>query len=235
MGCPDVEKEAKADGGAHELWWLGVILSIVGSICSNMGVNLQKYSFMREAKRRVTHKRSYVRQPLWVVGLLLVVGGSGLDFVALGFLPQSLAAPVGGSTMVANVAFASLFLKEKFTRMVRELLLASRGNPTSITNLCASWRQDALGTFLVMVGICIAASFADKESGCYTIDELVALYHEPFFIMYALLIGAATFGLFFLVKHMQKVKTRHGTSSHAYRRFRKVRSIVGPLDPNGCS
>jgi len=117
MGCPDAKQEGK-ENGAHELWWLGVILSIVGSICSNMGVNLQKYSFMREAKRRVTHKRGYVRQPLWVFGLLLVVGGSILDFVALGFLPQSLAAPVGGSTMVANVAFASLFLKEKFTRMV---------------------------------------------------------------------------------------------------------------------
>lgn len=47
------------------------------------------------------------------------MGGSGLDFAALGFLPQSLATPVGGSTMVANVVFASLFLKEKFSRMVR--------------------------------------------------------------------------------------------------------------------
>lgn len=52
---------------------------------------------------------------------MLVVAGSGLDFVALGFLPQSLATPVGGSTMVANVVFASLFLKEKFSRTVRTL------------------------------------------------------------------------------------------------------------------
>lgn len=76
-----------------------------------------------------------------------------------------------------------------------------------------------------MVGICVAASFADKESGCYTIDELVALYGEPFFIMYALLMAAAAFGLFFLAKHMEKVKARHGTSSQPYRRFRKVHLV----------
>jgi len=84
-----------------------------------------------------------------------------------------------------------------------------------------------------MVGICVVASFADKESGCYTIDELVALYGEPFFIMYALLMGATAFGLFFLAKHMEKVKARHGTSSHPYRRFRKVHP-VSSLVPNHC-
>lgn len=82
--------------------------------------------------------------------------------------------------------------------------------------------QDALGTALVLVGICIVASFADKESGCYTIDELVALYREPLFIMYAFLMGSAAIGIFLLSKRMEKVKARHGPSSHAYKRFRKV-------------
>ncbi|KAJ0408458.1 hypothetical protein ATCC90586_008396 [Pythium insidiosum] len=103
MGCQEPNGERKETA---KLWYLGVILSILGSVCTNLGVNLQKYSFMREAKRSVGLKRAYARQPFWVFGLLLVIGGSGLDFVALGFLPQSLATPVGGSTMVANVASA---------------------------------------------------------------------------------------------------------------------------------
>lgn len=142
MGCSGHEGESSS---VSKLWYVGVILSIIGSIATNMGVNMQKYSFMSEAKRSISKKRGYFRQPLWVfgtlsrhsvihsclcgsrallifafaiLGLALVVGGSGLDFAALGFLPQSLATPVGGSTMVANVAFASLFLKEKFSRMV---------------------------------------------------------------------------------------------------------------------
>lgn len=67
------------------------------------------------------------------LGLACVIGGSGLDFVALGFMPQSLATPVGGSTMVANVAFASLFLKEKFSRRVRSLLRGI-GREVSLTH-----------------------------------------------------------------------------------------------------
>jgi drug/metabolite transporter (DMT)-like permease len=119
MGCTE---NNEATSSSNPLWYVGVILSIVASVGTNMGVNLQKYSFLKEAKRKINLKRSYTRQPLWVIGLLLVIGGSALDFVALGFLPQSLAAPVGGSTMVANVVFASIFLKEKFSRMVTTII-----------------------------------------------------------------------------------------------------------------
>ncbi|RLN53781.1 hypothetical protein BBJ28_00005075 [Nothophytophthora sp. Chile5] len=204
MGCVDEHGEKTKDA-ASGMWYLGVILSIVGSVCTNMGVNLQKFSFMREAKRRcVADKRSYVRQPLWVVGLALVIGGSALDFVALGFLPQSLATPVGGSTMVANVAFASLFLKEKFTR------------------------GDAIGTTLVLAGICIVAAFANKESACYTVDELVDLYREPLFAVYAVLMGISCVALFLLSKKMERVLKQHGRASPAYKRFAKLHPVSYP-------
>ncbi|RLN46213.1 hypothetical protein BBJ29_004721 [Phytophthora kernoviae] len=199
MGC------GKHEGGTKGMWYVGVILSIVGSIGTNMGVNLQKFSFMREAKHRCsTEKRSYVRQPLWVIGFLLVVGGSTLDFVALGFLPQSLATPVGGSTMVANVAFASLFLKEKFTR------------------------SDAIGTALVLTGIIVVAMFAEKESACYTVHELVALYREPLFAVYATLIGLACIALYLLSRKMERVLKEKGKSSPEYKRFSKLHPVSYP-------
>ncbi|KAG6599736.1 Magnesium transporter NIPA2 [Phytophthora cinnamomi] len=189
----------------NSLWYVGVILSIVGSICTNMGVNLQKFSFMREAKgRSVVDKRGYFRQPLWVIGLLLVVGGSILDFVALGFLPQSLATPVGGSTMVANVVFASLFLKEKFTR------------------------SDAIGTALVLLGIIVVATFAEKESKCYTVHELVALYREPLFAVYATLMCVSCVILFFLMRKMERTLKHKGRTSLEYKRFRKLHPVSYP-------
>ncbi|GLE03303.1 hypothetical protein PINS_up012193 [Pythium insidiosum] len=204
MGCHG-QNGQKGDGKeTSKLWYLGVILSIIGSVCTNLGVNLQKYSFMREAKRSVGLKRAYARQPLWVIGLLLVIGGSGLDFVALGFLPQSLATPVGGSTMVANVAFASLLLKEKFTRM------------------------DAAGTSLVLGGICIVAAFANKEGGCYTVEELVTLYTEPLFIMYIVLMTLSCIGIYLLVKRVEAILRRCGPSSPGYKRFRRIHPVIYP-------
>jgi len=53
-----------------------------------------------------------------MLGLLFVIFGSVGDFAALGFIPQTLAIPVGGFTMVANVMFAFFFLKEAFTKRV---------------------------------------------------------------------------------------------------------------------
>ncbi|KAG7391465.1 NIPA-like protein 3 [Phytophthora boehmeriae] len=198
MGCGE-------NKGPKDLWYVGVILTIIGSIATNMGVNLQKFSFMREAKNRsATEKRSYVRQPLWVIGFLLVVGGSVLDFVALGFLPQSMATPVGGSTMVANVVFASLFLKEKFTR------------------------SDAIGTALVMTGIIIVAIFAEKESACYTVHELVALYRKPLFAVYAVVIGLSCISLYLLSKKMERVLKEKGKSSPEYKRFAKLHPVSYP-------
>ncbi|KAH7471057.1 hypothetical protein PRIC1_003133 [Phytophthora ramorum] len=199
MGC------GKHENKASNLWYVGVILSIVGSVCTNMGVNLQKFSFMREAKARtVSSKRGYFRQPLWVIGLLLVVGGSALDFVALGFLPQSLATPVGGSTMVANVVFASLFLKEKFTR------------------------SDAIGTALVLLGIIVVATFAEKESACYTVHELVALYREPLFVVYATLMGVSCILLYLLTRRMERLLNEKGRSSPEYKRYAKLHSVSYP-------
>ena len=88
------------------LWWLfGVFLSIVASILSNLGVNLQKLSMMRECKEKAAkEKRAYFSQPLWQIGLATLIIGSIGDFVALGFAPQSLMTPVGGFTLVCNAS-----------------------------------------------------------------------------------------------------------------------------------
>lgn len=125
-----------------KLWLVGVFMSIAASTCTNLGVNMQKYSFIREAKQKIDLKRSYLVQPYWVSGLLLVIFGSLGDFAALGFAPQTLVTPVGGFTMVANVIFAHFFLKEAFAK------------------------RDAVATMLIIGGVITVAAFADKGSKC---------------------------------------------------------------------
>ena len=117
-------------------------MSILASICSNLGVNVQKYSLMGESMKPVCEQRSYLQQKTWVIGeclgqirpsvstpnslqirlgLLLVIFGSLGDFAALGFAPQSLITPVGGLTMVFNILFAHYWLGEALSRRVRGL------------------------------------------------------------------------------------------------------------------
>ena len=48
------------------LWAIGASLSVVGSTFSNLGVNIQKYSHMKEDEKlneQGIEPRSYVKQP----------------------------------------------------------------------------------------------------------------------------------------------------------------------------
>ena len=112
----------------------------------------RKFSLNREVLKPSSVQRGYFSQPRWVLGLILVIGGSLGDFAALGFAAQSLIVPVGGLTLVANSIFARFGLKEKMTRL------------------------DVSATGLIMVGIIIAAVFANKESASFSISELIDLH-----------------------------------------------------------
>jgi uncharacterized membrane protein len=61
--------------------------------------------------------------------------GSAADFVALSFAPQSLVAPLGALTMVSNVIFAPLILREHVTT------------------------KDLIATFIILSGSVLAVAF----------------------------------------------------------------------------
>lgn len=106
--------------------------------------------------------------------------------------------------MVANVVFASLILKEKFSRV------------------------DATGTACVIVGITIVATFANKQGDCYTLDELIQLYGKPFFIVYVVIMVLSSSGLYAFIKFLEKLKLQRGTSSPSYKRFARIHPVCYP-------
>ena len=186
------------------LWLLGVFLSIIASCCTNLGVNLQKFSFLKEAKRQVVAKRRYFRQPTWVIGIALVVFGSLGDFAALGFAPQTLITPVGGFTMVANVFFAHSFLGEAFSL------------------------KDGFATTLVIAGVILVAAFASKGSNCYTLTELTELYRRPPFIVYCVIVILCCVLLYRLVKKIERIHTDFGSGSTRYAKFERWHPVLYP-------
>ncbi|KDO28741.1 hypothetical protein SPRG_19958 [Saprolegnia parasitica CBS 223.65] len=183
-------------------------MAIAASICTDMGVNLQKYSFLCEAKRPV--KRGYFLQPKWAFGLFLVVFGSIGDFAALGFIPQSLAIPVGGFTIVANVFFAHYFLKEPFSK------------------------RDGVGTGLIVLGIMVVAAFASKTNDCYTIDELLVLFNQTNFIVYVIVVACTSLALYLYIRKIRAVAIQHGAGSSMHRAYAKTHSVICPALSGVC-
>lgn len=186
------------------LWYVGVILSIFSSIASNLGVNIQKYSMLKEFQKMENdcnyREKPYILQKIWLFGLLLVIGGSIGDFAALGFAAQTLATPVGGFTMVANVFFAHFFLKEALTR------------------------RDLIATVFVLIGVVAVACSADKREKSYTLECLLTLYERTEFIVYII-------GTFFLVallyaatRYLEKLRA-NDIDGEKYKKWRKFHPI----------
>ena len=90
----------------------GVMFSLIGSTTLNVGLNTQKAGH-RWATRRLP-PRSPLREPLWWLGMAVFVVGNLGDFVALGFAPQSIIAPLGSVSLLANALIAPRMNGEAF-------------------------------------------------------------------------------------------------------------------------
>lgn len=90
---------------------IGCLLAIGGNLLISVSLNIQKYSHMKNAENPTPVH--YTRDPLWWSGILLMGLGEIGNFSAYGFSPASLVAPLGTTTVVANMFLAALVLKEK--------------------------------------------------------------------------------------------------------------------------
>ena len=59
-------------------------------------------------------RKSYLRSPYWWAGIILMVIGETGNFLAYGFAPASIVAPLGVVALVSNCIIAPCLLKERF-------------------------------------------------------------------------------------------------------------------------
>ncbi|ETW06398.1 hypothetical protein, variant 1 [Aphanomyces invadans] len=157
---------------ADEFKWIGLAIVIGSAILSNLGVNVQKLSHVKEEKRSMFQRRPYYVRPLWIIGMAFVVLGSIGDFEALAFAPQALVASVGGGcTVLANMGFAHLWLGQRLT-----------------------W-YDVLGTFFILVGV-VLSTLANTPDAQLTIVELELQFQHLEFLVYFSIMCLVLFGIF---------------------------------------
>lgn len=112
----------------------------------------------------------YYLQPMWLLGISLVVAGAVADFTALGFADQIIVAPIGSLTLVTNLLFAPFFSKEKLTKL------------------------DILATVIIVCGCVMAVMFArPEEPESYTMAAFLEFYSDPRFLFYVVaIVGLVT-------------------------------------------
>lgn len=166
-------------------WLIGVLLAAIASVISNLGLTLQKLSHKRNqamgAEHAMEHTENYHKDPIWMVGLALVILGSVADLAALGFAAQSIVAPLGSLTLVSNVLLAPLILGEKLDK------------------------RDLMATLAIVIGSGVSVAFATHEETSYTIQELFGFYVMPRFFVYAALVVATVLVMLYYINYIENV------------------------------
>ena len=87
--------------------WAGVVCAVTGNILNGIGFQIQRYVHTDNASRV-----SYVKIPLWWVGLMCMLAGEIGNMIAYGMAPASLVSPLGIVGIISNAILSRVFLKE---------------------------------------------------------------------------------------------------------------------------
>jgi len=135
---------------------LVVISSLALSLGAAVGVNIQKLSMNREE-----NGRKPFMQPLWLMGMAVIVVDAIGDFVFIGLAPQSLLAPLGSLSLGWNVILAPIFHREE-----------------KVT------KTTVVATAVIYVGTIISILYAASSNPNYNLQKIKELAKNPYFLNY---------------------------------------------------
>lgn len=182
-------------------WVIAVVIALVASTVSNVGLNLQK----KALSYRAAQKAKGLVVLVWTLGFILMVAGALSDFAALGFGAQSIVAPLGAWTLVANVVLAGWINGEKLTM------------------------RDLGSTALIVAGCAVSVATANHQDEIYTAEQLFALYASPRFGIYMGTVVFVILSLLVATRWMERVEAREGHSSPRWQRLQKLHRLGYPL------
>ena len=135
---------------------LGLAMALCGNLITTLGLNVQRY-----AHTKAQPGAAYTGSRLWWLGVTLMVLGEVGNFMAYGFAPATLVAPMGAVSVVANAAVASLLLSEEFRR------------------------RDLSGSFLIISGGVGLVYFSPQQEKQLNSATLMAYIFSDIFFMYS--------------------------------------------------
>ncbi|KAK9767415.1 hypothetical protein K7432_002815 [Basidiobolus ranarum] len=195
--CQDINEK-------HSIW-IGIVLVLLGGTTLNIGLNLQKFALRKSQEKKklleqsnhenprnsedvnphhtifqkISHSLSKIN-PVWVVGFVIYVAASFLNFIALQFAPQSLVAPLGAISLVTNVVIAPIMNKESLGKF------------------------DIIGVIVIIAGCVLVVVFSGVVVQDYRLCVLLNLFRQTATIVYLVLIFGFIIVAFFYIKIMEK-------------------------------
>ncbi|KAJ7783782.1 hypothetical protein DFH07DRAFT_789090 [Mycena maculata] len=176
---------------------LGISIGLLASFIQSLGLTIQRKSHvlnesLPEEQQRVEHRR-----PLWLLGFAIFISSNIVgSLVQIASLPVVILAPLGAVSLLWNAFFARLLLGDVFS----------------------PWM--VLGTLFIACGAILIAIFGIVPEPTRSLEDLLALFRRPTFVVYFSLLGAVVLGCL-IITHI---------SEYSFSR-RLARNHVRPASP----
>ena len=171
--------------GQYVYWYVGFLLCTIFSALSSVAFNLQKLS-INENDLSNDPKPVYL-QWKWVLGLVFLVTGSLVDFVAYGLAPQSLLTPLAALVLVWNILVAKCFGEQP-------------------------GKREIISVFIIFSGTTLTVAFADHYTPSYSMEDVRQLYREPRMVAYAIFVPIFICSHLYVLRNIQKNNRINDTS-----------------------
>lgn len=188
-------------------WIYGIIQCVVGSTFTTLGLTIQKLSFSQNDILPIGLQKSFILQPLWVVGFLIFLIGQLFSFLAMAYISQSVIACLSALSLVSNAVFAPCLLQESLTYF-------------HIFSLAC-----------IIFGCLAVTLCSDRRSQDFTLMELMDLASSPLFIFYiSLIVLVLCFTVVYLWRDYQKWSILQGSPS-SQTHLDSTQPIPSPIKP----
>ncbi|KAH7861228.1 hypothetical protein Vadar_023363 [Vaccinium darrowii] len=142
---------------------IGFSLAVASSIFIGSSFIIKKKGLQRagvSGPRASSGGYGYLRQPLWWIGMITMIGGELANFIAYIYAPAVLVTPLGALSIIVSAVLAHFLLKEKLRRM------------------------GILGCVLCVVGSTVIVLHAPSEHTIDSVEEIWELAIQPAFLLY---------------------------------------------------
>jgi len=140
--------------------YIGLALAICSSFAIGASFVLTKVGLLRDGSKGESY--TYVKNPIWILGTVLMALGELANFAAYTFAPPILVTPLGALSVIIGAVLAAIFLKENLGILGK------------------------LGCAICLLGSVIIVLHAPSDKEVDTVDEIMGYAERPLFLFYAI-------------------------------------------------
>ncbi|KAK2788390.1 hypothetical protein FQN52_006714 [Onygenales sp. PD_12] len=161
--------------------FIGLSLAVLASVAIGSSYVITKKGLMKAAEAYGFDGDGfeYLKCPLWWCGTIILVSGEFMNTAAYAFAPAVLVTPLGALSVLIGALMGAYFLKEHIN------VLGKLGCATCL-----------LGSILLVL-------HAPGDRDIETIDEILHLAIQPFFVIYCLFVGVFSCYMIYRVAPIQ--------------------------------